>query len=75
MNTSHDIVTREVTRYMRATGLSQAAMATAIGLRQPALSKRINGALRWSLADLDRLADAGVPIHLTATTLDKETRS
>ena len=56
MNTSHDIVTREVTRYMRATGLSQAAMATAIGLRQPALSKRINGALRWSLADLDRLA-------------------
>lgn len=75
MNTSHDIVTREVTRYMRATGLSQAAMATAIGLRQPALSKRINGALRWSLADLDRLADAGVPIHLTATTLDKETLS
>lgn len=75
MNTSHDIVTREVTRYMRATGLSQASMATAIGLRQPALSKRINGALRWSLADLDRLADAGVPIHLTASTLDREARS
>jgi len=60
---------------MRATGLSQASMATAIGLRQPALSKRINGALRWSLADLDRLADAGVPIHLTASTLDREARS
>lgn len=75
MNTSHDIVTREVTRYMRATGLSQAAMATAIGLRQPTLSKRINGALRWSLDDIDRLADAGVPIHLTTTTLNKETRS
>lgn len=75
MDTSHDIVTREVTRYMCATGLSQAAMAAAIGLRQSALSKRIRGALRWSLTDLDRLADAGVPIHLTATTLDRETRS
>lgn len=75
MDTSHDIVTREVTRYMRATGLSQAALANAIGLRQPALSKRINGALRWSLADLDRLADAGVPIHLTASTLDREAHS
>lgn len=75
MDTSRDIVTREVTRYMRATGLSQAALATAIGLRQPALSKRINGALRWSLDDLDRLADAGVPIHLTAKTLDRETQS
>lgn len=60
---------------MRATGLSQAAIAAAIGLRQSALSKRIRGALRWSLTDLDRLADAGVPIHLTATTLDRETRS
>lgn len=75
MDTSHDIVTREVTRYMRATGLSQAAMATAIGLRQSALSKRIRGALRWSITDLDRLADAGVPIHLTANTLDRETHS
>lgn len=75
MDTSHDIVTREVTRYMRATGLSQAAIATSIGLRQSALSKRLRGALRWSLNDLDRLADAGVPIHLTATTLDRETRS
>ena len=75
MDTSHDIVTREVTRYMRATSLSQAAIATSIGLRQSALSKRLRGALRWSLNDLDRLADAGVPIHLTATTLDRETRS
>ena len=75
MDTSHDIVTREVTRYMRATGLSQAAIATSIGLRQSALSKRIRGELRWSLTDLDRLADAGVPIHLTTKTLDRETQS
>ncbi|MBF0963691.1 MAG: helix-turn-helix transcriptional regulator, partial [Actinomyces sp.] len=55
MDTSHGIVTREVTRYMRATGLSQAALANAIGLHQSALSKRIRGALRWSITDLDRL--------------------
>nr|DAM31237.1 MAG TPA: protein-turn-helix DNA binding protein [Caudoviricetes sp.] len=60
---------------MRATGINQETMAAAIGLQQSVLSKKILGLRRWSLADLDRLADAGVPIHLTATTLDRETCS
>lgn len=75
MTPAHDFVTLEVTRYMRATGINQETMAAAIGLQQSVLSKKILGLRRWSLNDLDRLADAGVPIHLTATTLDRETRS
>jgi hypothetical protein len=75
MTLAHDFVTLEVTRYMRATGINQETMAAAIGLQQSVLSKKILGLRRWSLADLDRLADAGVPIHLTATTLDREARS
>ena len=71
----NEFVTREVTRYLRATGLSQTALGAACGIAQPVLSKKLIGASRWSLADLDRLASAGVPIHLTANTLDRETRS
>ena len=75
MTLAHDFVPLEVTRYMRATGINQETMAAAIGLQQSVLSKKILGLRRWSLADLDRLADAGVPIHLTANTLDRETHS
>lgn len=75
MTPAQDFVTLEVTRYMRAAGLNQETMAAAIGLQQSVLSKKILGLRRWSITDLDRLADAGVPIHLTANTLDRETRS
>ena len=75
MTLANDFVTLEVTRYMRATGINQETMATAIGLQQSVLSKKILGLRRWSLNDLDRLADAGVPIHLTASTLDREAQS
>ena len=72
MCTSNEIVTREVTRYLRATGLSQTALGAACGIAQPVLSKKLLGASRWSLADLDRLASAGVPISITASTLEME---
>lgn len=75
MTPAHDFVTLEVTRYMCATGINQETMAAAIGLQQSVLSKKLLGARRWSLADLDRLAAAGVPIYLTASTLDREARS
>lgn len=75
MTLAHDFVTLEVTRYMRSTGINQETMATAIGLQQSVLSKKILGLRRWSLNDLDLLADAGVPIHLTASTLDREAQS
>jgi len=66
---SNEIVTREVTRYLRATGMSQTALGAACGIAQPVLSKKLLGASRWSLADLDRLASAGVPILITSTAL------
>lgn len=66
---SNEIVTREVTRYLRATGMSQTALGAACGIAQPVLSKKLLGASRWSLADLDRLASAGIPILITSTTL------
>lgn len=69
---SNEIVTREVTRYLRATGMSQTALGAACGIAQPVLSKKLLGASRWSLADLDRLASAGVPISITASTLETE---
>ena len=75
MTLAQDFVTLEVTRYMRAARINQETMAAAIGLQQSVLSKKILGRRRWSINDLDRLADAGVPIHLTATTLERETRS
>nr|DAF85992.1 MAG TPA: regulatory protein [Siphoviridae sp. ctHSY3] len=68
----NEIVTREVTRYLRATGISQTALGAACGIAQPVLSKKLLGASRWSLADLDRLASAGVPISITASTLETE---
>lgn len=72
MSGFNDMVTREVTRYMRATGLSQTALGAACGIRQTGISKRIRGTVGWTLADLDRLADAGVPISLTTSTLERD---
>ena len=75
MTLAQDFVTLEVTRYMRAAGLTQETMAASIGIQQSVLSKKLLGSRRWSLNDLDRLAGAGVPIHLTATPLDREASS
>lgn len=69
---SNEFVTREVTRYLRATGLSQTALGAACDIAQPVLSKKLIGASLWSIADLDRLASAGVPISITASTLETE---
>ena len=69
---SNEIVTREVNHYLCATGMSQTALGAACGIAQPVLSKKLLGASRWSLADLDRLASAGVPISITASTLETE---
>jgi hypothetical protein len=72
MTDTHEFITLEVTRYMRATGLNQEAMSAAIGVQQSAFSKKMLGTRRWSLTDLDRLTAAGVPITLSATTLEKD---
>lgn len=66
MESFNDMVTQEVTRYMRAAGLSQTALGKACGIRQTSISKRIRGAVGWTLAD------AGVPISLTTSTLERD---
>ena len=68
MSISQAVITREVTRYMNAAGLSQTALAPALEMTQGTLSRKLVGTRRWTLADLDRLAAVGVPVSITSTT-------
>ena len=69
MITSQAAITREVTRYMTAEGLSQKALAPALDMTQGTLSRKLVGTRRWTLDDIDRLAAAGVPVSVTSTAL------
>ena len=69
MSISQAVITREVTRYMNAAGLSQTALAPALEMTQGTLSRKLVGTRRWTLADLDRLAAVGVPVSITSTAL------
>lgn len=60
---------------MDASHISQTTLGRILGVNQSQVSARLRGAIRWSLDDIDRLAAAGVPIALTANTLDRETQS
>lgn len=51
--------------YMASAHLSQAELAATVGKSQSWLSKRLNGSRRWTLDDLDRLIEAGVPVSLS----------
>ncbi len=66
MSISQVVITREVTRYMNAAGLSQTALASALEMTQGTLSRKLVGTRRWTLADLDRLAAVGVPVSVTS---------
>lgn len=72
MNTFNDVVRQEVRRYMRAAGLTQAALGKICGLHQSGISKRLNGSIGWSIAELDRLSDGGVPIRFTFSILEED---
>ena len=66
MTTSQAIVSREVLHFMRERGLTQAALADAIGLTQTKVSARLRGSTRWSLDDIDTLGRIGVPVSLAS---------
>lgn len=51
---------------MQAEHYTQADVAQRLGLSQSLVSARLRGATRWSLDDLDKLWDLGVPIDLPA---------
>ena len=57
-------VTRIVRRYIAENQLSITALSQALHISRPTLSARLSGTTRWSVDDLDRLIQVGVPIGL-----------
>lgn len=45
---------------MADTGRSQTDLARLLGMHQTSISARLGGRARWSLDDIDALADAGI---------------
>ena len=66
MSTSQATISREVRRFMTSSRLSQGDIATALGIHQTAVSKKLLGTRPWSLSDIDRLRDLGVPVCVSA---------
>lgn len=69
MSNSQVVITRAVLQHMAHEGLSQAQMGKLIGMRQPALCRKLAGIRSWRIDDVDRLIDAGVPVSIPATDL------
>lgn len=66
MSSSQTAITREVRRWMTAERSTQAEVAACLGISQASLSRKLSGDRLWSIDDLDRLWDIGVPINLPA---------
>lgn len=64
MATSQTAVSREVQRWMAENRLSQAQVGAVLGVSQVQVSARLRGVTNWSLDDLDKLWELGVPITL-----------
>ena len=66
MATTQTAISREVRRWMQAEHYTQLDVARRLGISQPQVSGRLKGSVKWSLDDLDKLWDLGVPIDLPA---------
>lgn len=64
MVSTQTIVTRLVKNYLRDSCITQNSLAVDLGITQPTLSRKLAGVRMWSLDDLDRLIQIGVPIGL-----------
>lgn len=64
MTSTQTIVTRLVKNYLRDSGITQRSLAAELGITQATLSRKLSGIRMWSLDDLDRLIQIGVPIGL-----------
>ena len=60
MSISQVVTTRKVRQFLEETHTSQEALAKALRLTQSTLSARLRNETRWSLDDLDALADEGI---------------
>lgn len=65
---SQTSINRLIKRFMNEQHVSQKALAADLGICQSAVSHRLSGITRWSLDDLDRLIQIGVPISLQTFT-------
>jgi DNA-binding helix-turn-helix protein len=68
MTSTQTVVTRLVKNYLRDSGITQRSLAAELGTTQATLSRKITGIRTWSLDDLDRLIQIGVPISLQTLT-------
>lgn len=57
MANTHDRVTTGVLVGMAVRRMTQAQLAAALGVTQPAVSARLRGRTRWSVDDLDKLSE------------------
>lgn len=64
MTSTQTVVTRMVRNYLHDSGITQKAIAADLGITQATLSRKLSGIRTWSLDDLDRLIQIGVPIGL-----------
>lgn len=64
MTSTQTVVTRMVRNYLHDSGISQRSLAAELGITQATLSRKLSGIRTWSLEDLDRLIQIGVPIGL-----------
>ena len=64
MTSTQTVVTRLVKNYLRDSGITQSSLAGELEITQATLSRKITGIRTWSLDDLDRLIQIGVPIGL-----------
>lgn len=61
---SQTSINRLIKRFMNEQHVSQKALAADLGITQSAVSHRLSGITRWSLDDLDRLIQLGIPVGL-----------
>ncbi|EJF51687.1 DNA-binding helix-turn-helix protein [Schaalia georgiae F0490] len=66
MSFSQSIISRETKRFMRAHHITQADLGQYLKITQSQVSARLRGTVRWTLDDLDRLCDLGVPVRIAS---------
>lgn len=66
MSLSQSIISRETKRFMRAHCVTQAELGRHLHITQSQVSARLRGTVRWTLDDLDRLCNLGVPVRIAS---------
>lgn len=61
LNYSSD-VSKAVSLHMHVNGLKQANLAALLGISQASVSAKLNGAIHWTMKDIDRLTEIGVKL-------------